>query len=322
MAVFSDIDIRAAIGNTVHIEGFDEKRLGPDSYDIDVGDIWRVTDPLAKEDILQVHRLIGSRGLNAEYRIPRLSQRQKTKHKNRVLNPREVYIAECARIETAPGIKARIVPKSGKARDGMHAFSPDVAEPLIAIVPYTFVHVPQSPVAQVIFYESPTPPVNAEDMELLWREGKLLFSVPKFVKDERGNGNVPMTFAPELLTYRGGELTGVDSPSKFLQSRKNSMFSFYLGITAEEFGTGDSHILWMLAREGHIYPNAPLCHANVQPQRHTLEVSLTEKEVDAITSNGKKPVYACSVRAYLLKTPTATRYDGKYNDQTRPLPKI
>jgi len=238
------------------------------------------------------------------------------------MNPREVYVAQCDSKITVPSdVRARMVPKSSQARDGIHAFNPNY-DGFAAIVPYTFARLPEGPVAQAIFYEDPTRPLTKEEMERLVEENGLFFSSGRILNDERDNGFVPMSFDKRLLAYTGGQLTEVDSKGKFSHANGNSMFGFYLGITGEECATGNSCILWMLStRKGHIYPNAPLIHANVAAQKHTLEISMVPEDVRNIQANGKSS-YACSVRAYPMKTPTSTGYKGKYNGQKEPRPKV
>ena len=320
MAVFSDVDIRQELGKIISIEGFDPALLSPDSYDVDIGDVWKVTDNTAARDILEVYKNLGNRGLNTNYTLPELSAKQTRSMRTRRLNPGELYIAECTtKIETADGIKVRTVPKSGLARDGIHAFNPNW-NGRIVIVSYTYSEIPEDPVAQVIFYEDPTPPLKESEMQEFYEKGRLFFSNPRFHADDRRNGYVTTRFSEELRHYNGGNLTNGDSSGRFTASGSKSMFSFYLGITEESFGTDDSCILWMYSiHGGHIYPNAPLCHANVEEQYHTLEVSLTEAHAEKIL-DGKHP-YACSLRAYPLRTPTKKKYQGTYTDQKEPVPK-
>ncbi len=322
MTVFSNVDIMASLGKTIFIEGFDHERLSADSYDVGIEDVWKVTDENAKAEMLEIYWRLGARGLNTEAELPKLSKRQISSHKTGVLRPHEIYIAECdTPVTVGNGVKARAVPKSGRARDGIHAFNPNM-DGYLVIVPYTFAQVPEGPVAQVIFYDNPTWPLSITEMEKLYKDGKLIFSSSKFIPDEKDNGHAPMTFTPKLLTYIGGKLTDVGSSDKFRKvPNGNGMFNFYLAMTNEEFGTGSSHILWMLSREGHIYPNAPLVHANVRPQQHTLEVSLDRRDVTRITS-GYKRHHACWVRAYPLKTPATKEYHGGYEGQKEPLPRV
>jgi|SRR3989344_5244615 len=320
MAVFSDVDITQENGRTISIEDFDPGRLTPDSYDVGIGGIWKVTDETTAKDILQIYRDLGERGLNTEVRLPELSRRQVKPLSRRTFNPGEVYVAEPdTKIETIPGIRARIVPKSGMARDGIHAFNPNW-NGRIVIVSYTYSEITEDPVAQVIFYENPTPPLKEPEMQELYRKEGIFFSDPRFHADQRGNGYVTIRFSEELQHYNGGKLTNSNSSGKFSANRSKSMFGFYLGITEESFGTGDSSILWMYSTHGgHIYPNAPLCHANTEVQQHTLEVSLTGEHARKI-QEGKHP-YACSLRAYQLRTPAGEKYRGAYTDQREPIPK-
>lgn len=322
MAVLSDIDIKKCVqDSTIFIESFDATLLGPDSYDIGIGDAFRVTNPQLKESILEIHHRLGGRGLNTEYSFPEISRRQLAAKRSPMLRPNEVYVAECAEIKTDKGIKARAVARSGMARNGIHAFNPSAGR-FLAIVPYTFAHVPESPVAQVVFYEDPTWPLGPEKMKELYDRCGLFFSDPKILTDENGNGYVPMSFGKKLQCYGGGKLSE-DCVSGFRKNKGNSNFGFYLGITKERFGTGNSCVAWMLSAKGHIYPNAPLCHANVGVQQHTAEVSLAPYEAEKIMSGDeKKPHYAFIVRVYPLKTPTTTGYNGKYNGQTEPTLKV
>ena len=321
MAVFSDVDIRQELGKNISIGGFDPSFLTPDSYDISIGDVWKVTDSTARKDILEIYRILGNSGLNTNHQLPDLCPKKLKHHNGNSINPGEVYVAECTtRIETSEGIKVRVVPKSGRARDGIHAFNPNW-NGRVVIISYTYADLPEKPLAQAVFYEDPTPPVKLYEMQRLHKNRQLFFSDPRFHSDDRGNGYATTRFSEELRLYNGGSLTDDDSSDKFSASGNKSIFGFYLGITEETIGTGDSHVLWMYsAHGGHIYPNSPLCHANVKEQQHTLEVSLTDLEVRKILE-GKHP-YACSVRAYPLRTPTTKVYRGKYTGQKSPRPKV
>jgi hypothetical protein len=206
------------------------------------------------------------------------------------------------------------------ARNGVHAFNPLVdSRSIVALIVYTYATLPEDPVSQVMFYEDGTRPLTAKQMQELYDRNEIFFSDPRFISDEMGNGYVSLKFDKDLKPYKGGEVTDGDSSPKFSSAGK-SRFGFYLAITKESFGTGNSSVLWMLsAHGGHIYPNAPLCHANVPEQKHTLEVSLAHDDAKKI--NNKNP-YACSVRAYLLRTPASRKYRGKYTGQETPLPRI
>lgn len=318
MAVFSDTDIRENIGRSIEIADFDPSLLNPDSYDGAVGDVWKVEDETLKHEILEIYRLLGSRGLHTDYRIPDFSPRQLKKAG--ILKPGRVYIGELrSEISAGEGIAARIVPRSGMARDGVHAFNPSAdSRNIVAIVAYTYAALPEDPVAQIIFYEDGTRPLTAQQMQELYDRNELFFSAPRFI-DEKGNDYVSLKFDKDLKPYMGGELTDGDNSDRF-SSAGRSRFGFYLAITRESFGTGNSSVLWMFsAHGGHIYPNAPLVHANVSEQRHTLEVSLTHNDAERI--NNRSP-YACSISAYPLRTPAKQIYQGKYTGQESPRPKV
>ena len=333
--VFSDVDIRRALKRgSVSIDHFDESLLSPDSYDITVGDVWEVIDERLKDSILDLQKRLGSRGPATDYHLPEISPRKMTRSertgklkrhpRNRLLIRNHVYVGEnTTGIHTDEKIKAVIVPTSGKARDGIFAFNPNInGESMVAIVPSTMAKVPETSIAQTLFLYAGTKPLTLQEMILFWNREKLHFpDATKFYEDGKGIGYAAMHYQRKLKPYKGGELTEVGSEDRFLEGAKsNGTFDFYLGITAERFGTSNSFILWMFSPDGHLYRNAPLCHANVKPQYHTLEVTLTKDEARKITA-GEKAVYACSIMTYPLHSPASRRYSGTYNGQTEPLPK-
>lgn len=318
MAVFSDVDIRAALEKgIISIEGFDTERLGNDSYNLQLGKIWEVTGPGLRELILETQRRLGVRGLDTEYKLPDVSRRHRGRSKG-TLNPKKVYVAECPKIEVREGVKARIIPRSGAARNAVHAFNPS-PNGWVFVVPYAFTEM-AGDAAQLLLFEEGTKELSFKQMRDAYEKEELFFSDPRFLSRGVG-GYATMHFSREIVGYRGGRLGKGDNASKFAKNRRNNMFEFYLGITKEEFGTGRSIILWMQSDQGNLYPNAPLCHANVEPQQHTLEVLLSPEEVVRIR-DGQRLRYACSVRAYPLRTPTSTPYNGKCNNQIEPLPKV
>ncbi|MBI4019658.1 MAG: hypothetical protein HY364_05435 [Candidatus Aenigmarchaeota archaeon] len=333
MAVFSDVDIRANLGNLIDIENFDEKHLRPNSYDVDRGDLWEVTDSSVKENILEVQRRLGSRGIDTEYMLPELKPRQLRRlKKDPILVPKNVYIAECVPgAWVSDNMSARIIPRSRHARDGLYAFNPNLNSnmPFLAIVPHAYAKAPEHGIAQMIIYERGTKALTRAEIRESINNGNLYYRDPasqseaRIFSDEDDKGFMPARFANELVAYKGNTLGNGESSEKFSNGgSRRGVFDFYLGVTVEEFGTGKSHILWMLSDKGHIYPNAPLCNAGVPAQQHTLEVTLNPEEITKIKS-GRYP-HACRLRAYALKTPASADYAevGNYNGQTSPLPRI
>src|SRR3989344_3685365 len=187
MAIFSDVDIRQELGKTISIEGFDPRLLSPDSYDIAVGQVYEIIDDTIKGDLVQIHKNLGSDGLNTDYKFPELRGNQVREKRTRRISPGKVYFAECTTKIEADGIKVRIVPKSGRARDGMYAFNPNL-DGRVVIIPYAHSTLPEGPIAQAIFYEDPTPPIKFREMIELQKNGKLSFSDPRIHADDRGRG--------------------------------------------------------------------------------------------------------------------------------------
>jgi|SRR3989338_653389 len=336
MAVLSNNDVLDEIrqGN-ISIEGFNENRLGPDSYDvsIDTDSLYEITDRRTAGYIIDVQRSLVSLGIEVPHSMPSLAGLGKRDARRKVrgnLRPGNVYMAPVAqRIKTSGGIHRRIVPKSGRARDGLYAFS--IGNSDIVIISYCENGMPTGPIAQSIFYEEGTESLSKEAMTIAAENGHIL--LPDSVKkdghydirnSEMQDGIVHFAFGVDFKRYSGGSLSDINDSSAMFSDRGKNGFNFVLGVTRERFGTGSGHILWMVGTQPYDHPNAPLCHANVAPQVHTVEVYLSPDEVSAIRRNinSGRNAYAISAIGYALRTPASLAYNGKYSRQNGAKPSI
>ncbi|MBI4014806.1 MAG: hypothetical protein HY365_02525 [Candidatus Aenigmarchaeota archaeon] len=318
MAVFSNVDIDEALRNgTITIEGSNgvTRHNSRDIYP--EGDVWEVTGP-EYNDIMEIHRRLGARGVDVNYHLPDVPRRSRRLHHGD-LAANKVYVMESPTITTAEGIKVRLVPRSTAARNAVHAFSP-VNNQWIAVVTYGHAELDRKSITQAVFYDKGTKSLTAEETRDAIDRGGLFFSRPHVLQFGEGYGYVPLHFSKVLDAYSGGVLKNGGAERAFRRGKRTSIFDFRLGMTEEEIGAGPSYVMWMTSDEGYIHPNAPLINATVSPNRHTLEVLLSPEEAGRIM-NGKKPRYACSVRAYPLKTPTTMDYaqTGRYNNQAEPV---
>ena len=336
MAVLSNSDVLDEIrqGN-IFIKDFDESLLGPNSYDvsIDTGSLYEITDRRTAEYIMNVQRSLVSLGIEVPHSMPSLADLGKRDARRKTtgnLRPGKVYIAPLAhQIETSGGIRRRIVPKSGRARDGLYGFLIGGSD--MAIISYCENGIPTGTIGQAVFYEEGTESLSKEAM-IIAAENRHIILPDSLKRDghydirnsEMQDGIVHFTFNDDFKRYSGGALSGINDSSPMFSDGGKNGFNFVLGVTQERFGTGSGHILWMVGTQPYDHPNAPLCHANVVPQVHTVEVYLSPDEVSALRrtiKSGKNP-YAISAIGYALRTPASLAYNGKYSNQNGAKPSI
>ena len=330
MAIFSDIDILGGQGKVLDLGHINPLRLTPDSYDVAVGSLREVVDPRVEREILRVYHTLAQTGIETHERLPRFMPWDLKKTEAKVVKPGKVYIGSClSPIETDGNVQARLVQKSTRSRRGFNAFNPDARDGLVAVVAYANAKVPDTTVAQAIFYERGTEPMDFAALKQAYVTGELQLSNPAMLFDGPWENSVRAHFAGHLWRY-DGEVLGQDEDAKHFAKvmsmeeyqrlreeaeeiarargdfSHGSMFRLYLGITDEGFGTDNSHIGWMYFPHSDIgYPNAPLCHAGVPMGRHTLELSMSEKAAMKIPSRQSA---ACSVMFYPTKTPSSVGY--------------